>query len=225
MQKQCEKLHKNAQKKYKKTIKIKLHNKRFRRDMYNYISGKIVDKTFSSVVVDNNGIGYEIGVSGNTLSDLGMGEIAKIYTYLYVREDEMSLYGFSRLEEKKLFMRLIEISGIGPKMAMQILGGYDLKTLTVAIASGDVKTLCKIKGLGKKTAELIVLSLREQVAGDITIFDDHSDVTASDDIADAVFALESLGISKTDAVRRATEASKIVKGVENIISYCLKQMG
>ena len=80
--------------------------------MYSYIQGKIVDKTFTSIVVDNNGIGYEIGVSGNTLTDVDMGEIVKIYTYLYVREDEMSLYGFSRSEEKKLFLRLIEISGI-----------------------------------------------------------------------------------------------------------------
>ena len=70
--------------------------------MYNYIQGKIVDKTFTSIVVDNNGIGYEIGVSGNTLCDVEVGEITKVYTYLYVREDEMSLYGFSRLEEKKL---------------------------------------------------------------------------------------------------------------------------
>lgn len=91
--------------------------------MYNYIQGKVVDKTFTSIVVDNNGIGYEIGVSGNTLQDVAIGEIVKIYTYLYVKEDEMSLYGFSRRDEKKLFMRLIEISGIGPKMAMQILGG------------------------------------------------------------------------------------------------------
>ena len=86
--------------------------------MYSYIQGKIVDKTFTSIVVDNNGIGYEIGVSGNTLTDVDMGEIVKIYTYLYVREDEMSLYGFSRLEEKKLFLRLIEISGIGPKLSL-----------------------------------------------------------------------------------------------------------
>ena len=193
--------------------------------MYNYIQGKVVDKTFTSIVVDNNGIGYEIGVSGNTLQDVAIGEIVKIYTYLYVKEDEMSLYGFSRRDEKKLFMRLIEISGIGPKMAMQILGGYDLKTLTVAIASGDTKTLCKIKGLGKKTAELIVLSLREQVADDITLFNDHSDATTGEDIADAVFALESLGVSKTDAVKMATEASKAVKGTEQIIVYCLKKLG
>ena len=193
--------------------------------MYNYIQGKVVDKTFTSIVVDNNGIGYEIGVSGNTLQDVAIGEIVKIYTYLYVKEDEMSLYGFSRRDEKKLFMRLIEISGIGPKMAMQILGGYDLKTLTVAIASGDVKTLTKIKGLGKKTAELIVLNLREQAADDITLFDSHQDAVTGDDIADAVFALESLGLSKTDAVSAATEASKAVKGVENIIAYCLKKLG
>lgn len=193
--------------------------------MYSYISGKIVDKTPTSLVVENNGIGYEIGVSGNTLYDLEIGEIAKVYTYLYVREDEMSLYGFSRQDEKKLFLRLIEISGIGPKMAMQILGGYDLKTLSVAIASGDVKTLCKIKGLGKKTAELIILSLRDSVADDITVYNATQSAVASDDIADAVFALESLGISKTDAVRYATEASKGVSGVENIVSYCLRKLG
>lgn len=192
--------------------------------MYNYIQGKIVDKTLTAIVVDNNGIGYEIGVSGNTLMDVDMGEIVKIYTYLYVREDEMSLYGFSRLEEKKLFMRLIDISGIGPKLAMQILGGYDLKTLTVAIASGDSKTLCKIKGLGKKTAELIILNLREQVADDITLFSDHQDAITGEDIADAVFALESLGLSKTDAVRMATEASKVCHGTEDIIRHCLQNL-
>lgn len=193
--------------------------------MYSYITGKIVDKTMTSLVLDNGGIGYEIGVSGNTLYDVELGEVKRIYTYLYVREDEMSLYGFSRLEEKKLFMRLIDISGIGPKMAMQILGGYDLKTLTVAIASGDTKTLCKIKGLGKKTAELIILSLREQVADDITLLDGGvSAPVVGDDIADAVFALESLGMSKTEAVRSASEASKSVSGVENIIAYCLKQL-
>lgn len=192
--------------------------------MYNYIQGKIVDKTLTAIVVDNNGIGYEIGVSGNTLMDVDMGEIVKIYTYLYVREDEMSLYGFSRLEEKKLFMRLIDISGIGPKLAMQILGGYDLKTLTVAIASGDSKTLCKIKGLGKKTAELIILNLREQVADDITLFSDHQDAITGEDIADAVFALESLGLSKTDAVRMATEASKVCHGTEKIIRHCLQNL-
>lgn len=191
--------------------------------MYSYITGRVTNKTASSIVLDNNGIGYELGVSGNTLYDVDMGDTAKIYTYLYVREDEMSLYGFSREDEKKLFLRLIDISGIGPKMAMQILSGYDLKTLTVAIASGDTKTLCKIKGLGKKTAELIVLNLREVAAEDVAGAD-SAGVIAGDDIADAVFALESLGIAKTEAVRAASEASKQVSGVENIIAYCLRKL-
>ena len=189
--------------------------------MFSYISGKVVGKTPSGIVLDNGGIGYDIGVSGNTLYDVTVGEITKIYTYLYVREDATQLYGFSREEEKKLFLRLIDISGVGPKMAMQILSGYDLKTLTVAIASGDIKTLCKIKGLGKKTAELIVLNLRDSAAEDISGVDGTSGV-AGDDTADAVFALESLGIAKTDAVRAVSEAQKEVSGVENIIAYCLK---
>lgn len=192
--------------------------------MYSYISGRVVSKNANSIVVENNGIGYDIGVSGNTLFDVDIDQTVKIYTYLYVREDEMSLYGFSREEEKSLFLRLIDISGIGPKMAMQILGGYDLKTLTVAIASGDVKTLCKIKGLGKKTAELIVLNLRDAAAKDVSFADEAGGGIAGDDMAYAVGALESLGIAKTEAVRAVSEAQKSVSGVENIIAYCLKQL-
>lgn len=191
--------------------------------MYNYIIGKIAGKTDNSLIVDNNGIGYEIGVSGNTLYDANMGDTVKIYVYLYVREDTFALYGFSRAEEKNLFLKLIEISGIGPKMAMQILGGYDLKTLTVAIATGDTKTLCKIKGLGKKTAELIVLNLREQAADDLTSVEIGGSLM-SDELSDAVFALESLGVSKTEAVKAVNDASKVVSGIENIISYALKQV-
>jgi len=108
-------------------------------------------------------------------------------------------------------------------MAMQILSGYDLKTLTVAIASGDVKTLCKIKGLGKKTAELIVLNLRDAAAQDVT--ESQGADIVGDDVADAVFALESLGIPKTEAVRAASEAKKSVNGAENIIAYCLRKLG
>lgn len=193
--------------------------------MYDYISGKIVDKTLTSVVVDNNGIGYDIGVSGNTLSCVDVGENVKIYTYLYVKEDEMSLYGFAHAEEKRLFLKLISISGIGPKLAMQILSGYDLHTLTVAIASGDVKTLCKIKGLGKKTAELIVLNLREATQELVSFNGAPSAISLSDDVQEAIFALESLGMSRSEAMTKAADAKAHVNGTENIIAYCLKNMG
>ncbi len=192
--------------------------------MYNYITGKIVDATAGKIVVENNGIGYEIGVSGNTFYDCStIGNTVKIFTYLYVKEDVFALYGFSKLEEKSLFLRLIDISGVGPKLAMQILSGTDLKTLTVAIVTGDIKTLSKIKGLGKKTAELIVVSLRDQVFVDMI---SGETVSGGDkEQSDAIFALAALGISNTDAVRIVTEVSKIVSGTENIIREALIRLG
>ncbi len=194
--------------------------------MYNYIKGTLVEVGINSIVLENNGIGYELGVSGNTLADArDIGGQMKLHTYLYVREDTFALYGFSRAEEKALFMRLIEISGIGPKLAMQILSGYDLNTLTVAIATGDVKTLAKIKGLGKKTAELIVLNLREQLADDMTAADNAIGAAMDSDLSDAIFALVSLGVSNTEAVKAVQTAAKTNSGVENIITAALKLIG
>ena len=194
--------------------------------MYNYIKGTLVEVGINSIVLENNGIGYELGVSGNTLADArDIGGQMKLHTYLYVREDTFALYGFSRAEEKALFMRLIEISGIGPKLAMQILGGYDLNTLTVAIATGDVKTLAKIKGLGKKTAELIVLNLREQLADDMTAADNAIGAAMDSDLSDAIFALVSLGVSNTEAVKAVQTAAKTNSGVENIITAARKLIG
>ena len=127
--------------------------------MYNYIQGKIVDKTLTTIVVDNNGIGYEIGVSGNTLMDVDMGEIVKIYTYLYVREDEMSLYGFSRLEEKHLFSRLIDISGIGPKTRDLLLNTF--KTVK-RMREASLETLQQ--AIGKSKGALLYLHFHPENA-------------------------------------------------------------
>ncbi len=194
--------------------------------MYNYIKGTLAAVEAGRVVLENNGIGYELGVSGNTLADAKeIGREMKLYTYLYVREDVFALYGFSRAEEKTLFMRLIEISGVGPKLAMQILSGYDLGTLTVAIATGDVKTLSKIKGLGKKTAELVVLNLREQVAVDMADAASEIGGAMEADVSDAVFALVSLGVSNTDAVRAVQKAKQTASGVQELISTALKYIG
>lgn len=194
--------------------------------MYNYIKGTLAAVEAGRVVLENNGIGYELGVSSNTLADAKeIGREMKLYTYLYVREDVFALYGFSRAEEKTLFMRLIEISGVGPKLAMQILSGYDLGTLTVAIATGDVKTLSKIKGLGKKTAELVVLNLREQVAVDMADAASEIGGAMEADVSDAVFALVSLGVSNTDAVRAVQKAKQTASGVQELISTALKYIG
>lgn len=193
--------------------------------MYNYIIGKIAYARDNLLVVENNGIGYEIGVSGNTLYDAcTIGATVKIYTYLYVREDTFALYGFSTLEEKTLFLRLIDISGVGPKLAMQILSGLDLNTLTVAIATGDIKTLSKIKGLGKKTAELIVVNMRDQISADLTTPETILGGASDKEQTEAVFALCSLGISNTDAVKIVADVSKTTKGLENIIREALKRL-
>lgn len=193
--------------------------------MYNYIIGKVTYAMGNTLVVENNGIGYEIGVSATTLYDCCTpGEIVKIYTYLYVREDTFSLYGFSKLEEKTLFLRLIDISGVGPKLAMQILGGMDLNSLTVAIATGDIKTLSKIKGLGKKTAELIVVSMRDQVSADMASAVSPLEKYADKDQSEAVFALVSLGMSNTEAVKLVAEIAKTTSGLENIIREALKRL-
>lgn len=193
--------------------------------MYNYIIGKVTYAMGNTLVVENNGIGYEIGVSATTLYDCCTpGEIVKIYTYLYVREDTFALYGFSKLEEKTLFLRLIDISGVGPKLAMQILGGMDLNSLTVAIATGDIKTLSKIKGLGKKTAELIVVSMRDQVSADMANAISPLEKYADKDQSEAVFALVSLGMSNTEAVKLVAEIAKTTSGLENIIREALKRL-
>lgn len=193
--------------------------------MYNYIIGKVTYAMGNTLVVENNGIGYEIGVSATTLYDCCTpGEIVKIYTYLYVREDTFALYGFSKLEEKTLFLRLIDISGVGPKLAMQILGGMDLNSLTVAIATGDIKTLSKIKGLGKKTAELIVVSMRDQVSADMASALSPLEKYADKDQSEAVFALVSLGMSNTEAVKLVSEIAKTTSGLENIIREALKRL-
>ena len=193
--------------------------------MYNYIIGKVTYAMGNTLVVENNGIGYEIGVSATTLYDCcNPGEIVKIYTYLYVREDTFALYGFSKLEEKTLFLRLIDISGVGPKLAMQILGGMDLNSLTVAIATGDIKTLSKIKGLGKKTAELIVVSMRDQVSADMASALSPLEKYADKDQSEAVFALVSLGMSNTEAVKLVAEIAKTTSGLENIIREALKRL-
>ena len=193
--------------------------------MYNYIIGKVTYARGNTLVVENNGIGYEIGVSATTLYDCCTpGEIVKIYTYLYVREDTFALYGFSKLEEKTLFLRLIDISGVGPKLAMQILGGMDLNSLTVAIATGDIKTLSKIKGLGKKTAELIIVSMRDQVSADMASAISPLEKYADKDQSEAVFALVSLGMSNTEAVKLVAEIAKTTSGLENIIREALKRL-
>lgn len=193
--------------------------------MIAFINGILISKEENLVVVDCNGIGYEIFVSSNTLCTLPLqGEKCKLLTYLQTREDGISLFGFISKEEKSLFLKLINISGIGPKNAINILSGYKLSDLIVYIAQGDVKMLSKIKGLGGKTAERIVLELKEKV--DIIGFDSPSISNLDNDVFDeAVETLVSLGLTKNDAYTSVRKVANENSTVEDIIRKVLKGMG
>lgn len=195
--------------------------------MYYSIRGKVVFYQEGQLVIECAGIAYDISVSANTLARLGkQGEEVTVFTYLHVQEDAMRLFGFYSKEEKAMFEKLISISGVGPKVAMQILSGIDLSTLAVSIVAGDVRSLAKIKGIGKKTAERIILELKEKVDtsesdGDWAVAGvvaDHSDPIG----ADAVMALVSLGISRTDAVKAVAAVRSKCDKLEPLITLALR---
>lgn len=197
--------------------------------MYAFVSGKLDYISLDGlVVIDNHGMGYNVYVSGNTLSKMPkVGDEVKLYTYLNVKEDSLTLYGFLNFDEKRMFEKLININGVGCKMAISILSGVDSASLALAIANGDVTSLSRIKGIGKKTAERIILELKEKV--DITeivsnVTGGVEVVTDSADINDAVTALVSLGIPKTEAYKAVVKASEKASGVNSLITLALRSM-
>ena len=194
--------------------------------MYAFISGKLDYVGEGVVVIDNNGIGYNIFVSNNVLTALPkVGENIKLITYTQVKEDSFTLYGFLAFEEKKMFEKLININGVGCKIALQILSGIDSTTLAVAIANADISALTRIKGVGKKMAERIILELKEKVdIKELTQADSGVRVALSADINDAITALVSLGIAKSDAYKAVMKASEKTSGTNQLITLALRSM-
>lgn len=197
--------------------------------MYSFIIGKIDSIGDGYIVLENNGIGYHIAVSGTTIGKVGrIGETVKVLLWLSVREDEMSLYGFYSKEEKQMFLKLISISGVGPKMAIGILSDSDVNALAVSIISGDTKALSKIKGIGKKTAERIILELKESI-GDENInklaHSVASRAAGGDSMAsEALEVLTGLGVSKSDAYSAVIAARQNCKSVNEIVMSVLQSL-
>ena len=187
--------------------------------MINFIMGEIVAKNENSIVVDHNGIGFEIFVSTSTLALSGqIGDLVKIFTFMNVKEDEISLYGFLSTEEKDMFLKIITVSGIGPKMALSILSGLSLSDLAVAIKNEDIKLLSTIKGLGKKTAERLALELKDKI--DIIGFstaETNIEEVNVDMVDEAMQALIALGINKNEAYRLAKLNAVGATSTEEII--------
>ena len=192
--------------------------------MYDFITGKLVYEDANGIVVENNGIGYAICVSSNAsvIFRQESGDI-RVYTYLSVKEDEMSLYGFYSKDERDLFLKFISVSGVGAKTAIQILSGMKLSDLTLAVATGNAHAFSKIKGIGKKTAERIVLELKDKVStlGPLLQNDVTPIITGVEQ--EAELALISLGFSKAEA-KRAILAVENKDSVEHIIASALKRL-
>ncbi len=192
--------------------------------MISFLIGIIENKFENSLELNVNGVGFVMMVSANTISSLPLtGETVKIYTYMAVREDDISLYGFSSLEERDIFLKLITVSGVGPKLAIGILSGLKLSDLVLSIIKEDVKLLSNIKGLGKKTAERICLELKGKfnplTIEDNSIFDIEYD---EDAVQMATDTLISLGINKNEAYNLARANATKEATAEEIISKALR---
>ncbi len=197
--------------------------------MIGYLKGKVLYSDAGTIVLETGGVGYEVQCSGAAFAKLVTDGAGELYTYLQVREDGVSLFGFVSMEEKNMFLKLISVSGVGPKMGIGILSSMNVGELAAAIASSDVKMLSTVKGLGKKTAERIVLELREKVSAvalpSAGAVQDMPAEKVTDREEDAIVGLMSLGYTRNEslrAVRRAVEGG--AASVEEIVMSALKNM-
>lgn len=182
------------------------------------IDGKIIQKGARFVIVDVSGIGYKTFLSSDALAKSKEGESAKFWTHLHVREDSMELYGFLEKDELKFFENLISISGIGPKSALGVLSLAPVDTLRHAISSGDTSYLTKISGIGKKTAEKIVLELKDKFAGEKVKFEIETEHDS--DILDALI---SLGYTQKEAREMVQKIPRDIKGRESRLKEALRR--
>ncbi len=171
------------------------------------LTGTLVEKEADRVVVDIHGVGYEVSIPFSTYYELGeAGETVTLQIHTHVKEDVLSLYGFSAVKEKRLFTRLIQVSGIGPKLGITILSGLPADELIQAVMGADVLRLNGIPGVGKKTAERIVLEMRDKVAGLVSDEDEAVAGGVSGSLQrDVVSALVNLGYSKPVAEKAVTQ--------------------
>jgi holliday junction DNA helicase RuvA len=189
--------------------------------MIGKLTGTLAEKNPPEVIVDCGGVGYEVQVPMSTFYNLpGLGDKVTLLTHFVVREDAQILYGFGVQQERSTFRQLIKISGIGPKMALGVLSGMSVAELSQAVTLQDANRLTKIPGIGKKTAERLMLELKGKLGADLGI---HATI-ANDNQADILQALIALGYSDRDAAL-ALKALPADVGVSEGIKLALKALG
>ena len=186
--------------------------------MISHIKGKILSKRVNFVVVDVLGIGYKIYAGSDTLVKLKKGETTKLHTHLVVRENLLDLYGFLNQEDLEFFEMLIDVSGIGPKSGLAILDLTSVKTLKKAIGGSDTSYLTKVSGIGKKTAEKIVLELRDK----LSMYKEEGGAEALREESDVLEALQSLGYSAGEARESLRHIDKKIEDTGEKVKQALK---
>ena len=197
--------------------------------MINFLKGTLEDALPTKVVIEVNGVGYELLIPLSSFEKLpSLGKAVVLKTQLVVREDSQTLYGFATEDERDMFKMIQSVSGIGPRLALNVLSGMAVDSFKLAIGSGDVKRLSSINGIGKKTAERMVLELKDKVDhlhGDLPTALGQVPGDLDKSISDTVAALEALG-SKSAEAQKAAQAAKAMLGdqasVEELVRAALK---
>lgn len=195
--------------------------------MIGFIKGILKEKDFNNITVDCNGVGFQIFVTNSCMANLpDLDNEVQIYTYLHVREDEMSLYGFVSPEEKRLFLQLITVSGVGSKTAIQILSAERMSAIINSIINEDSSVIASCKGIGKKVAEKIIVELKDKIKPlDYILPNESIFAQNNENIEEAVIVLTSLGMSKTQASKLAREVASEDDIAEQIVAKALHNMG
>ena len=193
--------------------------------MITHLQGRLVEKNPTNIVIDCNGVGYYINISLHTYSQLSTEEQVKLFTHLQVREDSHTLYGFSSIVEREIFRLLISVSGVGASIARTMLSSLSPEQVMEAIAQNDLATIQSVKGIGSKTAQRVVLDLKDKILK-VYGLDDVSIVSSNTNKNEALSALETLGFARKQAEKVCTT---IVKqdpeaSVETIIKLALKKL-
>ncbi len=194
--------------------------------MYAHFDGVVAEKNADSIVLDVNGVGYLLQVSAQTLSLApAAGERMKLYAILSVREDAMELFGFHSREEKRMFERLRSVNGVGPRMALAILSSMPLNDLSIALVAGDAAALTRVPGIGKKTAQRLVLELRDKVDESELTGQTAAAAPAGSAESEAIAALMALGYASSEAARAVSAVAGQASKADELIFLALKSLG
>lgn len=197
--------------------------------MISYIKGRLEAKNLDNVIIEVGGIGYKIFMSANSMDRLGeIGTEVKVYTYMRVREDDISLYGFCTNEELKMFEQLLGVSGVGAKSALSILANISPSSFALAIITGDLNTLKSLPGIGAKSAQRMILELKDKMKTQEAIeteFIPVQNTVKNDKAKDAIEALQVLGYSRRDIDLAISKIDTNELSVEDIIKQGLKYLG